>query len=309
MGELRGRPLLAYVLVCVLWGSTYLGIRVAVESLPPFLMAGVRFGLAALLLGAFAWYRGERLPARVSDWGVLSLVGVLLLVGGNGLVVWSEQFVDAGTASIYVVTVAIWSALFDAAWPGGTTRFSWRLAAGLFLGFAGSFVLTGVTPRNVFSVDLRGPLALVSASASWAFGTVYLKRHKVGVPFTMSAAVQMGAGGLGLLLIGLLFGETARWHPTTEGLLAVGYLIVFGSIVGFTAYGYALRHASATVVGTYSYVNPVVAVLLGWLLLDEPLSARKVVAMAVILAAVLWIQSAVAPKARKPVLERKPATV
>jgi drug/metabolite transporter (DMT)-like permease len=230
---------------------------------------------------------------------------LLLLAGGNGLVVWSEQFVDAGTASIYVVTVAVWSAVFDAAWAGGTTRFSWRLAAGLLLGFAGSFVLTGVTPRNLFSVDWRGPLALVTASASWAFGTVYLKRHQVTTPFTMSAAVQMLAGALGLSVIGLLLGETARWHPTTGGLLAVAYLIVFGSIVGFTAYGYALRHASATVVGTYSYVNPVVAVLLGWLLLHEPMSARKLVAMAVILTAVVWIQSTGKPQVRKSVLGGK----
>jgi drug/metabolite transporter (DMT)-like permease len=142
-------------------------------------------------------------------------------------------------------------------------------------------------------------VALLLASACWAFGTVYLKRHPMEVPFSMAAAVQMLAGAAGLLLLGLVRGEISAWHSTGPGWWAIAYLIVFGSIVGFTAYGYALRHASATVVGTYSYVNPVVAVLLGWLLLNEELSPRKLLAMGIILAAVVWIQRSVTP--RKPV--------
>ncbi|HEV8356023.1 MAG TPA: EamA family transporter [Gemmatimonadales bacterium] len=316
MGELRGRSLLAFGIVCVVWGSTYLAIRVGVESLPPFLMAGVRFVTAGLLLGGIAlFFRKEALPTRRADWGTLALAGVLLLCAGNGLVVWAEQYVDSGTASIYVVTVAIWSACFDALVPGGKTRFSGRLAAGLLLGLAGTAVLTGATPRALLSADLRGPVALILASGAWAFGSVYLKRHPVGVSFTMSATVQMLAGGLALTAVGLLRGEQELWHPTQASLAALGYLVVFGSIVGFTAYGYALSHASPTVVGTYAYVNPVVAVLLGWLLLDEPLSPRKIVAMAVILGAVLWIQRAVQPAASartrpvgtEPPAERRPS--
>jgi drug/metabolite transporter (DMT)-like permease len=300
VGELRGRALLAWLIVCVVWGSTYLAIRVGVESLPPFLLAGVRFTIAGLLLGGIAWLRREALPARAGDWGVLALAGVLLLCAGNGLVVWAEQYVDSGTASIYVVTVAIWFAGFDAMMPGGTTRFSWRLVGGLLLGLVGTAVLTGATPRALLAADLRGPVALIIASGAWAFGSVYLKRKHLATRFTTALTIQMLAGGAALLVVGLLRGERHLWHPTSAGLVALGYLIVFGAIVGFTAYGYALRHASATVVGTYAYLNPVVAVLLGWAILGEPLSARKLVAMAVILGAVLWIQRAVRPTARAP---------
>ena len=301
MGELRGRALLAWLIVCLVWGSTYLAIRVGVESLPPFLLAGVRFLVAGLLLGGYAWLRREELPRRARDWGTLALVGVLLLCAGNGLVVWAEQYVDSGTASIYVVTVAIWFAGFDALIPGGTTRLCWQLAGGLLLGLIGTVVLTGATPKALLGADLRGPIALVAASGAWAFGSVYLKRHHVTASFTAASAIQMLAGGVALALVGFLRGEQHHWHPTAQGLAALGYLIVFGAILGFTAYGYALSHASATVVGTYAYVNPIVAVLLGWAILGEPLSLRKLAAMGVILGAVLWIQRAVQPAARGPV--------
>ena len=295
MGELRGRAFLAYVVVCIVWGSTFLGIRIGVQGLPPFLLAGVRFTLAGLILAGIARLLGQALPSRRRDWGTLALVGVLLLTSGNGLVVWAEQYLDAGTASIYVVTVAIWAACFDALMKGGTTPFTWRLGAGLLLGLVGTAVLTGATPATLLHTDFRGPAALVFASASWAWGSVYLKRHPVKASFSMSAAVQMVIGGVALLLVGALRGEAGAFHPTLRPMLAVAYLIVMGSIVGFTAYGYALRHASATVVGTYAYVNPVVAVLLGGLILHEPIGARKIVAMAIILGAVLWIQHAVRP--------------
>jgi drug/metabolite transporter (DMT)-like permease len=297
VGELRGRAFLAYLIVCIVWGSTFLGIRIGVAGLPPFLMAGVRFTLAGLILAGIARLLGQTLPTRRQDWITLTLVGVLLLTSGNGLVVWAEQYLDAGTASIYVVTVAIWAACFDALMKGGTTPFTWRLVAGLLLGLAGTAVLTGATPATLLHTDFRGPAALVFASASWAWGSVYLKRHPVKASFSMSAAVQMVLGGVALLLVGALRGEVGAFHPTLKPMLAVAYLIVMGSIVGFTAYGYALRHASATVVGTYAYVNPVVAVILGALLLHEPIGARKIVAMVIILGAVLWIQYVVRPAA------------
>lgn len=299
MGELRGRAFLAYLIVCIVWGSTFLAIRIGVAGLPPFLLAGVRFTLAGFILSGIAHLLGQALPTRRQDWVTLALVGVLLLTISNGLVVWAEQYLDAGTASIYVVTVAIWAACFDALMKGGTTPFTWRLVVGLLLGLAGTAVLTGATPRTLLHTDFRGPAALVFASGSWAWGSVYLKRHPVKVGFSMSAAVQMVIGGVALLLVGALRGEVGAFHPTLRPMLAVAYLIVMGSIVGFTAYGYALRHASATVVGTYAYVNPVVAVILGGLLLHEPIGARKIVAMAIILGAVLWIQRVVRPRARR----------
>lgn len=295
MGDLRGRALWAYLIVCIVWGSTYIGIRVGVQHLPPFLFAGVRFLIAGAILVVAVRLLGESLPGRRKDWITLALTGTLFLASGNGLVVWAEQYLDAGTASIYVVTVAIWAALFDALIPGGRTRFTWAIAGGLWLGLAGMVLLTGTTPAALLHSDLRGPVALVIGSASWAFGTVYLKRHPVAVNSSMAASIQMLAGGAVIALAGLLTGELPAWHLTRPGVAALAYLIGFGSIVGFTAYGYALRHASATVVGTYAYVNPVVAVLLGWMMLHEDLSARKLVAMAIILAAVVWIQRSVVP--------------
>jgi drug/metabolite transporter (DMT)-like permease len=301
VGELRGRALWAWLIVCLVWGSTYLAIRVAVEGLPPFLFIGVRWIVAAALLGVISRFLlKESLPGRKQDWITLGITGILLITGGNGLLAWAEQYVDSGSASIYVVTVTIWSAMFDALLPGGKTRICASLVGGLLLGLAGTVALTGITPANLMQTDLRGPLALVIASGTWALGSVHLKRNPVQVPFSMAASIQMLIGGVVLLGISFLRGEVVPPNPGTASLAALGYLILFGSLIGFSAYGYALRHASATVVGTYAYVNPVVAVLLGALLLQEALDTRKVVAMAIILGAVLWIQRATAPK---PALE------
>jgi drug/metabolite transporter (DMT)-like permease len=301
VGELRGKALWAWLIVCLVWGSTYLAIRVAVEELPPFLFAGVRWVIAAAALGAIARFLfKEELPSRKKDWITLAITGTLLLTGGNGLVVWAEQYVDSGSASIYVVTVAIWSAVFDALIPGGKTRLGMPLISGLLLGLFGTVILTGITPSTLLQTDLRGPLALIAASGTWAFGSVYLKRNPVKIPFSMTASIQMLIGGIALLAIGLVRGEALPAHAGAASLGALTYLILFGSLVGFTAYGYALRHASPTVVGTYAYVNPVVAVLLGALLLNEALDLRKAIAMLIILGAVLWIQRVTAPR---PVLE------
>jgi drug/metabolite transporter (DMT)-like permease len=223
---------------------------------------------------------------------VNAITGLFLLLGGNAVVVWAEQHVESGAASVYVAAVPLWAAFFDALWPGGTTVFTWRVGVGLTLGFLGSALLAGVTPGELLHTDLAGPVALTLASASWAFGTVYSKRNPTESSPYAASAVQMLAGGVVISLLGLVLGEAAQWRWSAPGLGALGYLVVFGSIVGFTAYAYALRHASATVVGTYAYVNPVVAVLLGWLILREAITARTIAAMVLILGAVLMIQLA-----------------
>jgi len=292
MAGLRGRALVAYLLVCTVWGSTYLFIRIGVSHLPPFLFAGVRFLVAGLLLGTVVVLAGVRLPSRARDWRTLAITGVFLLVGANAIVVWSEQFVASGTASVFVASMPLWAAFFDALVPGGKTRLTWRIGAGLALGFLGSALLAGITPHEIMAADLRGPVALTLGSASWAMGSVYWKRHPTAVSPYAAAAVQMVIAGGVLVGLGLALGEAPAWHLDGAGLGAMAYLIVFGSIVGYTAYGYALEHASATVVGTYAYVNPVVAVVLGWLVLHEPITARMLAAMGLILGAVLWIQLA-----------------
>ena len=290
MAGLRGRALVAYLIVCVVWGSTYLAIRVGVGVLPPFLFAGLRFVIAGLLLLTVALALGDSLPRRAVDWRTQAIVGVLLLAGGNAFVVWAEQYIASGIASIFVVTVALWMAFFDAIVPGGSGDLNWRVVAGLLLGFLGTTLLVGASPAEIVRADLRGPIALTCASASWSIGSVYGKRHKTETSPYVGAAIQMVVGGAATALVGTLLGEWSRWHLTGRGVGALAYLVVFGSIIGYSAYTYALRNASATIVGTYAYVNPVIAVLLGWLLLHEPVTARTFLAMALIIGAVLWIQ-------------------
>ncbi len=290
MAALRGKALIAYLLVCVFWGSTYLAIRVGVGELPPFLFAGLRFLTAGVILFGGALAFGDRAPRRAVDWRTLAIVGLFLLAGGNAFVVWAEQYTPSGVASIFVVTVALWMAFFDAIVPGGSGDLNWRVVTGLVLGFLGSTLLIGASPREILHADLRGPIALTSASAFWSIGSVYAKRHPTETSPYMGAAVQMIAGGIAVTLFGTLLGEWRAWHLSPRGAGAIAYLVVFGSIVGYSAYAYALRHASATAVGTYAYVNPVIAVLLGGLLLKEPITARTVVAMGLILGAVVWIQ-------------------
>jgi drug/metabolite transporter (DMT)-like permease len=290
MAALRGKALIAYLVVCVFWGSTYLAIRVGVGELPPFLFAGLRFLVAGLLLLAGALAFGDRLPRRAVDWRTLAIVGVFLLAGGNSFVVWAEQYTPSGVASLFVVTVALWMAFFDAVIPGGSGDLNWRVVAGLALGFLGSALLVGASPAELLHADLRGPLALTGASASWSLGSVYAKRHPTETSSYVSAAVQMIAGGTVVALAGTALGEWHAWHLSAKGLGAIVYLVIFGSILGYSAYSYALRHASPTVVGTYAYVNPVIAVLLGWAILHEPVTERTFIAMMLIIGAVVWIQ-------------------
>ena len=304
MAMLRGRVLAAYLIVAIVWGSTYLAIRVGVTHIPPFLFAGVRFLTAGALLGAFALWRGERLPHVPRVWALLALLGGLFFLGGNGGVVWAEQFVPSGLASVYVVTVALWTAGFDAIIPGGKARLNGLVVSGLVLGFLGSMLLVGVTPAELLQADLRGPVALILGSASWALGTVLAKRLRLQVPVTLSSAAQMFAGGALMLGAGVLSREQVPASIPLGALTAFVYLVVFGSILTFTAYTYLMRNASPTVVGTAAYINPVVAVLLGWAFLSEPITARTLLAMGIILSSVLLIQLGTRPAAKEQAADK-----
>jgi drug/metabolite transporter (DMT)-like permease len=290
MAGLKGRALIAYLLVCVFWGSTYLAIRIGVKDLPPLLFAGARFLIAGALLALIVLATGDRLPRRFRDWRIQGITGVLLLLSGNAVLVWAEQFVESGPASVFLAAVPLWVAFFDAVVPGGTTVFTWRVGVGLGLGFLGSALLAGVSPGQLLSTDLKGPVALTLASASWAMGTVYSKRNKTDTTPFASSAMQMLVGGAVIVALGFLLGEGPLWRFEPRAIGALVYLILFGSIVGYTAFAYALRHGSATVVGTYAYVNPVVAVILGALILHEAITIRIIAAMVLILGAVLMIQ-------------------
>jgi drug/metabolite transporter (DMT)-like permease len=291
MAVTRGRVVAGFAAVYVIWGSTYLAIRYAIETLPPFLMAGVRFLIAGTLL--FAWTRrgGGPLPSR-RHWLGATIVGALLLLGGNGGVVWAEQSVPSGVAALLVAIVPCWMVLLDWARPGGT-RPTVPIAAGLVLGLGGIVLLVG--PGALGSaerVDPLGAAALLFASLSWAAGSIY-SRHTALPPRPLQAtAMQMLAGGALLVLAGLAAGEPARLDfsaISSRSVFAMLYLIVFGSFVGYSAYVWLLRVSTPARVSTYAYVNPLVAVLLGWGLAGEPLTRRMMIAAAVIVVGVALI--------------------
>jgi len=278
------------VVLCIVWGSTYLAIRVGVGELPPALFAGTRFVIAGSLLVGAARVRRGPLRVRPRDLVTNVIVGFLLLFCGNGLVVWAEQFTPSGVAAIFVVTVTLWLALFDAIIPGSAARPTWRQVVGLLLGFAGTLVLVGGKLGTLRDADWRGPLALTSGAAAWALGSVFSTRRPSEASPELNAALQMLAGGVALTIVGSLLGEWADVHLTARGVEALAYLVVFGSLVGYSSYVYVLRHLSPTVVGTSTYVNTVVAVFLGWLILAEPITGRTLLAMVIVIGSVVWVR-------------------
>lgn len=290
--RVEGLALAAYATVCVVWGSTYLAIRIGVQHLPPALLGAFRFIAAGAVLLTVALLVGQRLPRRPIDWRTNAIVGLLLLGIANGLVIWAEQFVHSGVAAIVVVTVSLWLAFFDAVIPGSAARPTPVQVIGLLIGFAGTVLLVGGDVDELRQADWRGPLALTTAAAAWALGSVYSQRRPTSSGPYVNSALQMLAGGLGLIVAGTLRGEWETLRFSWEGFGAVAYLALFGSIIGFTAYVYVLRHWTATVAGTYAYVNTVVAVFLGWLILDEPVNDRTIFAMTVVLAAVALVRRA-----------------
>lgn len=296
-----------FATIYLVWGSTYLGIRIAVETLPPFLMAGARFVLAGSLLAAWiAATRGFKVQRhQLRD---NALVGGLLLLGGNGLVSWAEQRVPSGIATLIVSVSPLFFVLIDwaayAFYRDGQrgTRPNIAVFAGLALGFAGLVLLVGPSVLAEGAGHLEGGrlLALLGACFFWSAGSIYTRYARdPAEPFTGSA-VQMLCGGGWLLLTGLLCGEAGHFHwadVSARSVLAWGYLVVAGSLVAFTTYVWLMKHSSPAKVSTYAYVNPIVAVFLGWLVLREPVSPRIFVAAAVIVAGVAIITVA---KNRKP---------
>lgn len=287
------RMALAYSALCVVWGSTYLAIRVGVQYVPPALLGGIRFVLAGLLLVGIASRMGYGLPRQRADWQTNVIVGVLLLTGANGLVIWSLQFVTSGVASIFVVTVALWMAVFDAVIPGSASRPTPSQFVALLVGFGGTTLLVGASPVELSSADWRGPIALTIAAVLWSLGSIYSQRRPARSSGAyMHSGLQQLSGGLLLLIIASAVGEWRSVSFSWEGAAAVLYLIVFGSVVGFTSFVYVLKNMSATMAGTYVYANTVVAVFLGWALLDEPVTTRTILSMAVVIGAVVWVRAA-----------------
>ncbi|MEO5588922.1 MAG: EamA family transporter [Gemmatimonadaceae bacterium] len=300
----RSKVLTAFAAIYLIWGSTYLAIRIAIETIPPFLMGGVRFTLAGVALLAWVLLRGGAKPT-VIHWRNTAIVGALLIGGGNGAVVWSEQFVPSGIAALLVAILPFWMVLIDWLRPGGT-RPSTGVIIGLVVGIIGLAVLigpsalhptaaSGAAAHSGDGVVLKGALVLMAGSLCWAIGSIY-SRHAVMPPSALLATgMEMLLGGMLLLIL-----SGATHEPTQFDLAAVSarsiagftYLVLIGALVGYTAYIWLLKVQPPSRVSTYAYVNPVVAVFLGWALANEPLSLRTVIAAAIIIGAVALITTA-----------------
>lgn len=284
----------AWAAVCFFWGTTYLAIRIGLETMPPMLFAGLRFLTAGTILLCFVsrFQRGAWLP-QGREWVDLAVVGLMLLGIGTGVVVWAEQWVPSGLAALLVATSPFWVALLDRFRPEGehTSR---RAVLGMIIGFAGLVVLVApdLLQANLSGAYLLGIVALQIGCASWSAGSVYAKQHPTNVAPLVGAAIQMLVAGVALTLIGTIRGEWPLVHFNARTLGAFVYLVLFGSIVAYGSYLYALQKLPLSLISTYSYINPVIAVLLGWLLLSEPLGWRVVLGAAIILGGVALVKTA-----------------
>jgi drug/metabolite transporter (DMT)-like permease len=285
------RVILAFAIVYVVWGSTYLAIHILIQSVPPFASAAARFTVAGLVLLLFARATGRRVVAPAHEMRALVVIGLLLLVGGNGLVVWAMQEVPSGVAALLVATLPLWIVTLETLLPSGerVPAIAWL---GVVLGLVGLTALLSPKLAAGGFGELHAELVMLGAPLSWAIGSLYAKRR----PLTLS---PLAATGWEMLFAGLIFcviaaglGEFARFAPTREGWLALAYLIFAGSCMGLTAFVWLLQHIAPSKVVTYAYVNPVIAVFLGWLLAGEPFTPAMALGTPIIVIAVVLVTSA-----------------
>ena len=302
----RTRILLAFAAVYVIWGSTYLFIKWAIVTIPPFLLGGTRFIVAGAILYAVTWLRGAA-QSTASDWRNGAITGVLMLAMGNGGVVFAQQSVPSGVSALIVSSVPIWIVILDWLRPRGV-RPRTAVFAGLALGLIGMVILIG--PKAIIgqgNVDELGAGALVLGSIGWAFGSIITRRVKRPSSQLTFAAIQMLFGGIAMMILSVAVGEPFAWSPGVMSLRSIMswiYLVFAGSLIGFTAYIYLLNSVSAAKAATYAYVNPIIAVLLGWAFAGEAIGIRTVIATGVTLAGVAILtlnQTGHAPTGEYPV--------
>jgi len=290
----RAQILAAFASIYLVWGSTYLAIRYAVQTIPPFIMGGLRFLISGALLYAWARYRGAPRPTRL-HWRNAFIAGGLLLLGGNGAVVWAEQFVPSGLTALLVSILPFWLVIIEWVRPP-RRRPHGAVLIGLIIGFIGIVVLIG--PGNLGGhgdIRLIGAVVLILGSLSWAIGSFFSRDADLPQSGLLTTGMEMLAGGALLSIVGVVTGELSHFDvhqvsgPSALGLL---YLITFGSLLGFTSYIWLLDKVSPARLGTYAYVNPVVAVILGWAIAGERLSLRTAVAAAIVICAVALITTA-----------------
>jgi drug/metabolite transporter (DMT)-like permease len=292
----------ALLLLYVVWGSTYFGIKVAIETIPPFFHAGVRFLISGLILVIWQKAAGSEMPTR-KQWISTAIIGTLLLLGGNGLVSWAEQFIPSGIAALIIGSVPMFLVVLEAVRPGGVKP-TWQAIVGLLIGFVGIFILVG--PAEIsggeMHLDPFGVIALLSACLLWALGSTYSKSADLPKSSLMTTGAEMLMGSIGLFVVSLLTGELNGWNPaevSVRSLYGLLYLITIGSIVGFGSYIWLLQNAPISLVATYAYVNPIVAVLLGYWFGNEVLEPRIWLATAIIIGSVMFINRRSKPQVEK----------
>ena len=280
---------LGFAAIYLIWGSTYLGIRYAVETIPPLLMMALRHLTAGLIV--YFWVRRSGVPApELRQWKFAAIAGAALFLGGHGILAWAEQKIPSGLAALLCATLPLWTVLL-ARFDGTEPRLGIKAMIGILLGFAGVAVLIGPGALTGH-LDLLAALAAVASALLWTIGTAYTRRVPLPSSKVLSAAMQMISGGMLLLLVGVMTGELKHFmigSLTTKSILALAYLIVFGSIIAFTVYTWLVSVSSPSMVSTYAYVNPVIAVLLGWALAGESLGIRTVVATTIIVTGVVLV--------------------
>lgn len=302
----RTKIVIAFAAVYIVWGSTYLAIRLAVDTLPPFLMAGTRFLVSGSILYLWVSMRGAEKPTLL-QWRSAAIVGAALLFLGNGGVSWAEQFVPSGITALIIAISPVWFLLFD--WWHRGYQPTIGAGAGLVLGTVGVGLL--IDPANIIGgqeIHPLGAAVLVLATMFWAGGSLYSRGSQLPANPFLATAMEMISGGFFCIVAGIVGGELSDFNPasiTQTSLLSLGYLIAFGSLVGFTAYIWLLRHVQPSIVSTYAYVNPIIAVILGWLVADEELGPRIIFAAVIIVAAVALITTF---SVRKPKLPPTPAS-
>ncbi len=293
----------ALAAVYIFWGSTYLAIKYAIETLPPFLMAGSRFAVAGTILLVWARFSKDYEKPKLVHWRTSFVVGTLLLLGGNGGVVLAQHYISSSMAALLVATEPLWIVLLAWLWLK-RGRPNWKVALGLAIGFAGVWLL--ISGRGTGSVTSAGDagqwigiLAVLAGALSWAAGSIYGLRSPVPKSSIQTAGMQMLAGSASLLAVGTIRGEWSTFSPSAvsaNSLFALFYLLVFGSLIGFTAYSWLLKNAQPSMVATYAYINPLVAVLLGWGIASEALTAQMLIGAFIVIASVALVTANKKPK-------------
>jgi drug/metabolite transporter (DMT)-like permease len=285
------------LIIYVVWSSTYLAIRFAVESFPPFIMAAARFLIAGIILYGFRRIKGDAPPRRL-EWRSTAIIGLFLLLGGNGGVSWAEQRVVSSIAALIVGSTPLWIVLVDAIRPNGKKP-GWLAFAGVILGFVGIAILIDPWGNNLgdnpIAIDGWGIAALLLASLSWAIGSVFSRQAEIPASPLLATGMEMIAGGIGLLVVGTVLGEWQQLRLeeiSIRSWWSLAYLIIFGSLMGFATYTWLLRVAPISLVSTYAYVNPLVAIFLGNVLAQEPLTTQLVISAGIIIGSVIIITTA-----------------